>query len=621
MQTFTRLFDVADFIFSKLPSSFSFATPLGLGKPNQLINLLYQRFAADKTRKLKIFTALSLDLPEPKSELEARFVTPFLRRHFGENYPRLLYAQDLIHGRMPANISVEEFYFQAGQFLGNRPMQGAYNSLNYTHVARAIFNAGIDLIVQLIAVSPDGKSFSLSCNPDLTLDLVDLHRQSNKPVLIVGVVHPDLPYLGGEAEVPAEFFDAVLVSDEIRHSLFAPPRIPVDREEYLIGLHASRLIRDDGTLQIGIGALSDAVVYALLLRHQNNEVYHMILPKLEPQRPFSHSDADELQHIETFSESFRMGLYGTSEMIMDGFMHLRKAGILKREIFDGDELRKRYLHGAFFLGSKEFYTWLNSLSPEDYMGLSMTRVSKINDLYDPHELALRRQRKNARFLNTCMNVTLLGGAASDALEDGQVVSGVGGQYNFVAMSQELPDSHSVLMLRATRLHKGKRVSNIVYGHGHLTIPRHLRDVVVTEYGIAAVRGQSDEVTIQRILNITDSEFQPALLRQAKDSGKIARDYEIPMWARNNTPARIQKFFAEKELRSLFPTFPFGSDFTPVEERLQSALLNLKKARPLELLTTLTSGLLIDERNFSAELARMDLSNWFHKKLLLGSLAK
>jgi hypothetical protein len=61
--------------------------------------------------------------------------------------------------------------------------------------------------------------------------------------------------------------------------------------------------------------------------------------------------------------------------------------------------------------------------------------------------------RKARFMNTTMKVTLLGAAASDALESGQVVSGVGGQYNFVAMAHALPDARSILMLRATHDNK------------------------------------------------------------------------------------------------------------------------------------------------------------------------
>ena len=71
---------------------------------------------------------------------------------------------------------------------------------------------------------------------------------------------------------------------------------------------------------------------------------------------------------------------------------------------------------------------------------------------------------------------------TDALEDGRVVSGVGGQYNFVEMAHALPDGHSVLQLRSTRKSKGKVRSNIVWKYGHVTIPRHLRDIVSVDAG-------------------------------------------------------------------------------------------------------------------------------------------
>ena len=65
----------------------------------------------------------------------------------------------------------------------------------------------------------------------------------------------------------------------------------------------------------------------------------------------------------------------------------------------------------------------------------MRSVTSINQLYG-HEEIDRLHRKNARFINTCMMMTLTGAAVSDGLEDGTVISGVGGQYNFVAMAQE-----------------------------------------------------------------------------------------------------------------------------------------------------------------------------------------
>ncbi|MFP3648668.1 acetyl-CoA hydrolase/transferase C-terminal domain-containing protein, partial [Paraburkholderia sp. SIMBA_054] len=84
----------------------------------------------------------------------------------------------------------------------------------------------------------------------------------------------------------------------------------------------------------------------------------------------------------------------------------------------------------------------------------------------------RLQRRDARFFNSCMIVSALGAAASDALEDGRVVSGVGGQYNFVAMAHALEDARSVLMFRASRADAGGREeSNVRWNYGHATIPR------------------------------------------------------------------------------------------------------------------------------------------------------
>jgi hypothetical protein len=82
-------------------SDVAIATPLGLGKPNRLLNAIYGRFVGDPSRRLTIYTALSLDPPEPGSDLERRFLAPFLARQFGERYPRLQYVIDLKANRLP----------------------------------------------------------------------------------------------------------------------------------------------------------------------------------------------------------------------------------------------------------------------------------------------------------------------------------------------------------------------------------------------------------------------------------------------------------------------------------------------------------------------------------------
>ncbi len=590
--TDARFEAVVDRILAHAKGDVAIAAPLGLGKPNHLLNAIYRRFKADPSQRLTIYTALSLDIPAPASDLERRFLAPFLARQFGENYPRLDYVIDLKAGRVPANVRIQEFYFQSGAMLHAARAQQDYASINYTQVARDLADSGdLHAIVQLVARRGEGAGarYSLSCNPDVTLDVLDaVAAVGGRKPLLVGVVHPDLPFLGGDAEVGADLFDAI-VDDAPPQPLFALPRDAVDPVEHAIGVHASALVRDGGTLQIGIGALSDAIVAALLLRHARNADYRAALGALRGDDPA----ADPLIVRYGGLDPLPLGLYGASELVMDGFMHLRRGGILKRLVYDDLELQRaldagapvdssrltggHYLKGAFFLGSKELYAWLRELAGEDYAGLVMSRVSDVNQLYGGREALDVAQRRDARFFNTCMMATLLGAAVSDALDDGRVVSGVGGQYNFVAMAHAIAGGRSVLLLRATRTRGTKTESNIRWNYGHTTIPRHLRDVYVTEYGVADLRGRSDEACIRAMLAISDARFQDDLAAQARRAGKLARDFRIPDAWRRNTPHDLAERMQPFAARGLFPTFPFGSDFNAIERRVLPALLWLKKS--------------------------------------------
>jgi acyl-CoA hydrolase len=611
-----------DLILARGGTRISVATPLGLGKPNHLLNALYRRVKADPARHLTLYTALSLDLPEAGSELERRFLGPFLERQFGADYPRLEYVADLHADRLPANVHVEEFYFQSGAMMDSHQAQRAYASANYTHVARDLAErAGLHAIVQLVAVRGEGGDarYSLSCNPDLTLDALEaIAARGGRRPLMIGVVHPDLPWLRGAAEVQASFFDALVDGARPHQPLFALPRNPVDLADHAIGLHASTLVRDGGTLQIGIGALSDAIVNALLARHRSNADYRAAISALRGTAAGPSPD-------EADAGAFRLGLFGASEMVMDGFMHLRRAGILVRRVHEDigieralargeavDPARLRgghYLKGAFALGSKPFYDWLRGLEGDELDGLAMCAVSDINQLYGEHEELDRLQRRDARFFNTCMIATLLGAAASDALEDGRVVSGVGGQYNFVAMAHELAGARSVLLLRATRRNGRRLESNIRWRYGHATIPRHLRDVYITEYGIADLRGRSDEACIRAMLAISDARFVEGLAEEAKRAGKLARDFRIPDDWRRNTPEDLAARLRGASVADLLPRFPFGSDFDATELRLLGALSWLKGriARPAQWPRLLAGVVAPGEAANDAALDRLGLS--------------
>jgi uncharacterized protein YqgQ len=234
----------------------------------------------------------------------------------------------------------------------------------------------------------------------------------------------------------------------------------------------------------------------------------------------------------------------------------------------------KIIHAGFFLGSAKFYQQLRDLSLEELQQIDMTDIARTNGLLWSYELALL-QRQHARFINSVMMITLGGALVSDGLKNLQEVSGVGGQFDFVNMVQNLPDARSIIKCRSTKL-IGKRLkSNIVWDYPNFTIPRYLRDIFVTEYGIADCRSETDAEIIKALLNVCDSRFQEKLLKKAKSYGKLPDDYEIPAAFQNNEPAAIEPILREFQLKGFFKPYPFGSDLTEEEKIIEKALLFLK----------------------------------------------
>lgn len=666
--------------------------PLGLGKPNQLINAFYRRVAQDASLSLTIYTALSLEKPRPGSDLEARFLDPFIDRHFG-SYVELDYMRALRKGALPPNVQVHEFYFRAGSMKGVASAQRGYISTNYTFIARDLLARGVNVLVQLVAERDvDGRRMlSLSGNTDVSLDLMPMleqERARGRAIVSIAQVHADLPFMYHRAAVEPGYFDYLIRNPAYDTTLFATPNLPVGAADFAIGFHVSTLIKDGGTLQIGIGALGDAIVYGCQLRQRANADYRAIAAGL---------GVDErLVGAVGGLAPFEAGLYGCSEMFVSGFLHLMQSGILKREVFDeprlmrlldegrispnvdektlqtlaaegvvparlgpadveflrhwgvlrpsvrfedgwlvadGHKIRAALddpesyaelcrhalgeklahgivMHGGFFLGPADFYQALREMTREESERIAMDSVRRINRLSDPELQTL--QRRHARFVNTAMMVTLGGAAVSDALEDGQVVSGVGGQYNFVAQAHELPDARSILCLRAARGNGRDTGSNIVFSYGHVTIPRHLRDIVVTEYGVADLRAKSDEEIIRALLDIADSRFQEELLATAKRAGKLDPAYEIPSQRRNNQPERIEREIARWQKQGHFPAFPLGTDFTAEEIALATSLREMKRLmeKPRSLLRSLIRAFThdVDEAQAAPYLERIGLAH-------------
>lgn len=652
----TRMFETAeacvDHAIATLGKQIRLGAPLGLGKPVQLMNAFFRRAVEDPEIDLHIYTALSLEVPKPSSHIEAELAGPIVERLFGD-YEPLAYMEALRAGTMPANIQVSELYFKAGSMKGLPSAQQNYISSNYTHIARDMAAAGVNVLVQLVAArdTDAGMSLSLSCNPDVALDVIRQRRDGEQAdFLCFAQVHRDLPFMRHDAEVPASLFDGVVDNADYHRTLFAVPNAAIPAADYATALNVSSLVVDGGTLQIGIGSLGDAVAHACILRHRHHDAWRELLHNL------TRIDSGCAAEPTVFNE----GLYVSTEMFVNGMMHLMQAGVVKRRVFDqlalqrglndgaittaidgamldyargcglmprqldegalselkhwgllpealaiagdslqlhgeqlcndmedpdtraallrataGSELRHgRVLHGGFFLGPRDFYQKLRDLDEAGHEKICMTSVQRTNQLLLNYPLYCA-QRRHARFINTGMMVSLSGAVTSDALEDGTVISGVGGQYNFVAMAHDLPGARSILCIRATR-GKGKRVqSNIVPHYGHTTIPRHLRDIIVTEYGIADLRGQSDAEIIRRLIAIADSRFQQELADWAIEHGKLPEGYEIPAAARDNTPYRIASALSSHIADGLLPSYPFGTQLTAEELTLSASLRRIK----------------------------------------------
>lgn len=658
-----------DEIIRRVGKTIVFGMPLALGKSHPVVNELYRRAKEDPSLDLTIITALALEKPGWASDLERRMMQPLVERIW-DGVPDLDYMADLRSKCLPPNVKVREFFCKAGGFINVPHAQQEYVSSNYTHVVRDLITHGINVYCHLISKKEEnGKVlYSDSCNADIG-ELVDyLMEESAKGrnVVHVGHVNRNLPFMFGDAVNGPERYHLILEDEAYHYPLFSVPRAAVDSQDHMIGVHVSSLIKDGGTIQIGIGSLGDAIAGSLIMRHKAPSAYRNFLQQSGIEEK-SGSLIDRIGGREPFSE----GLYGATEMLVEVFIDLYKAGIIRRKVYGDEAIQKLVnhgileenltpdavdtllqepsyspvltengfrklkqfgifrndldyrdyrivngkaswsadfrdpenrrkvaeeclgqrlkngvlIHGGFFIGSNGFYDELRSMDEEERRQFEMTGVNTVNQLYGDEKLRTL-QRKDARFVNAGMILSILGNVCSDGLENGTVISGVGGQYNFVSMAHALPDARLIMMIRSTREKGAETLSNIVFNYGHTTVPRHLRDIVVTEYGIADLLGKSDKDVVAAILNITDSRFQNGLLEQAKKAGKIPGDYEIPAPFRNNTPEKIETLLAPFRKEGYFKPFPFGTELTDQELTIGKALKTFKASLGTRKLATL-----------------------------------
>ncbi len=691
---FEDIEECIDEIIKRVGKNLVVAAPFGIGKPNHLLNALYTRIKRDPSLNLKLITALHLNKPRWKNDLERRLLEPIVRRLWPD-YPDLIYMDEL--SNPPKNFELIQFFFKPGARLNCSHSQQNFLCSNYTHAVRDGVIQGVNVLVQQVCKKDiNGKRyFSMSSDPDTHLEAGNILREQRKngfKTVMVAQTNQYAPFMYGKAVVEEDFYDLVIDNRIYDFELFHVPKEAVSLVDWAIGLRASALVKDGGTLQVGIGSLGDAVIGGLLLRHTKNQAYNDILKELG----VSEENGTLISTVGG-THTFEEGLHISSEMFVDSMIELYKAGIVKRKVYDnlkiqqmvekgiisetigpdalkflldelaiherlrqedvqflkhfgifkeevtlegntlivdgiklsndlgdqenfrevarlclGSELKNGVvINSSFFFGPKRFYEYLRSLPEERLKEINMRGVDEVNQLYGDEELR-KLQRKDGRFINAALMVMLNGAIISHTLKDSRVLSGPGGQYNFVAMAHALPDARFVIMLRSTRSDKQGLHSNIIWEYGEVTVPRHLRDIVVTEYGIADLRGKTDKEVMTTLLQITDSRFQERLLKKAKKYRKIPKQWRIPESFRQNTPEKIREKLKPYQEKGLLDPFPFGTELTEEERTLGGALRSFARKRALSRIKIGPNLLKIKQKDLPREaipyLERMDLQS-------------
>ncbi len=149
------------------------------------------------------------------------------------------------------------------------------------------------------------------------------------------------PFMFGDAVNSPERYHLILEDEAYHYPLFSVPRASVDIQDHMIGVHVSSLIKDGGTIQIGIGSLGDAIAGGLIMRHNTPREYRTFLEMSGIEK----NSGDLIDRIGG-RDPFKEGLYGATEMLVEVFIDLYKAGIIKRKVYGNTAIQKLVNQGA-----------------------------------------------------------------------------------------------------------------------------------------------------------------------------------------------------------------------------------------------------------------------------------
>jgi acyl-CoA hydrolase len=310
-----------------------------------------------------------------------------------------------------------------------------------------------DVVFSLASPMDEHGFFSLALGADYTMAAIEKARA------VVLEVNPNVPFANGDCHIHVSQV-AALVEDEEPILEVGLPRIGPVQEA--IGKYVAELVPDGATLQIGYGAIPDAVVMQLTHKHD-------------------------------------LGIH--TEMVGDGIMTLVEAGVVTNR-------RKNYHHGkmlaTFALGSKKLYQFMNR-NP----ALEIHPVDFTNDPF------LAGQNDNLHAINATMQIDFMGQCGSESLGTAPY-SGTGGQADFVRAANRSRGGKAFIVLPSTA--KNDTISRIVptLSKGtHVTTSKNDINYVVTEYGVAQLRGKTAKQRCAELIAIAHPNFRGELREAAR----------------------------------------------------------------------------------------------------------
>lgn len=316
----------------------------------------------------------------------------------------------------------------------------------------------IPVDVALIQVSsPDKHGFcSLGVSVDATKAAVDTAK------IVIAQVNPRMPRTHGDGLLHISKFDRYV---EIEAELPEHPAHELTEVEKRIGLHVAGMIEDGATLQMGIGAIPDAVLSCL----------------------GGHKD---------------LGVH--TEMFSDGIIPLVKSGVINNKF---KTRHKDYLVSGFMIGSRKLYDFV-----DDNPMIRMLDIQYVNDT------AVIRKMPKMTSINSAIEVDLTGQVCADSIGT-MMYSGVGGQMDFIRGASLSPGGKPIIALpSSTAKGDSKLVSVLKPGAGVVTTRAHVH-YVVTEYGVADLYGKDLKQRARSLINIAHPDHREELSKQVSERFK------------------------------------------------------------------------------------------------------